>query len=97
MNKEYYKINTNYASYYVELWHSDSLRFSSSWHQYPNIDKIYIGGRKKCVSFSVYLEEKDSPNLDSFGYNPYIYQPHLLSFCQRSSLIIFINYVKQHI
>ena len=58
MNKEYFKLKTSYASYYVEI-----------WHQYPNIDKVYVGGKKKCVSFSIYLEDKESPNLDGFGYD----------------------------
>lgn len=58
MSKEYYKLETSYATYYVEI-----------WHQYPTIDKVNIGGKKKCVSFSIYLEDKDSPNLDGFGYD----------------------------
>lgn len=60
MNKEYYKITTSYANYYVEI-----------WHQYPGIDKVYIGGRKKCVGFSVYLDEGEPPMMDGFGFNPH--------------------------
>ena len=55
--KEYYTIRTSYSTYYAEV-----------WHQYPNIDKVYFGGKKMCVSFSVYLDEPD-PNLDVLGYD----------------------------
>lgn len=58
MNKEYYQLKTSYCVYVVEI-----------WHQYPGIDKVFIGGKKKCVTFSIYLEDKESPNLDGFGYN----------------------------
>lgn len=61
---EYFKIKTAYANYYAEI-----------WHQYKGIDKVYIGARKKCVSFSVYLNENGSidederPQLDGFGFD----------------------------
>ena len=55
--KEYFLIKTNYSHYYAEV-----------WHQYPNIDKVYIGGRKRCVLFSIYLDEAD-PNIDGIGYD----------------------------
>ena len=38
--KEYYRIKTSYCLYYAEI-----------WHQYPNIDKVYFGGKRKCVTF----------------------------------------------
>ena len=56
-SKEYFKIKTSYCSYYAEV-----------WHQYPNIDKVYFGGKKMCISFSVYFDEPD-PNLDALGYD----------------------------
>lgn len=31
MKKEYYKIKTSHATYFVEV-----------WHQYPNVDKVFI-------------------------------------------------------
>lgn len=55
--KEYYKITTSYCNYYAEV-----------WHQYPNIDKVYVGGKKKCVAFTVYLDEP-TPNLDAVGFH----------------------------
>lgn len=55
--KEYYTIRTSYSTYYAEV-----------WHQYPNIDKVYFGGKKMCVSFSIYFDEPD-PNLDVVGYD----------------------------
>ena len=64
MNKEHYKIKTAYANYYVEI-----------WHQYETIDKVYIGARKKCIGFSIYLNEKgkviknEPPEIDGFGFN----------------------------
>ena len=64
MNKEYFTIKTSYANYVAEI-----------WHQYPTVDKVYIGARKKCVSFSVYLDEEgrpieeEPPQLDGFGFN----------------------------
>ena len=57
MSKEYCLLKTSYSNYYVEV-----------WHQYPNIDKVYIGGRKKCITFSVYLDEP-CPNIDGIGYH----------------------------
>lgn len=51
--KEYYKITTSYCNYYAEV-----------WHQYPNIDKVYIGGKRECVAFTVYLDEP-TPNLNA--------------------------------
>ena len=58
MVKEYYHIKTSYCNYYAEI-----------WHQYPTIDKVYFGGKKKCVTYSIYLEEDDTPNLDGLGYD----------------------------
>lgn len=64
MNKEHFQIKTSYANYIVEI-----------WHQYPSVDKVYIGARKKCASFSVYLDEngklikEEPPQLDGFGFN----------------------------
>lgn len=55
---EYYKVKTSYCNYYAEV-----------RHQYPGIDKVYFGGKKKCVAFSVYLDEP-WPNLDGIGYDP---------------------------
>lgn len=58
-NKNYYKLKTSYATYYAEI-----------WHQYPNIDKVFIGGKKRCLVFSIYLDfVDDPPNIDSFGYD----------------------------
>lgn len=57
MSKEYYKVETSFCSYYVEI-----------WHQYPNMDKVYFGGKRKCVTFSVYFDEPH-PNLDALGHN----------------------------
>lgn len=57
MSKEYFKITTSYCSYYAEI-----------WHQYPNIDKVYFGGKRKCATFSIYFDEPD-PNLDALGYS----------------------------
>lgn len=65
-SREYYKIKTLHAHYYVEI-----------WHQYPQMDKVFVGGRKKCVSFSVYLsengkvDEDEPPQLDGFGFHPH--------------------------
>lgn len=64
MNKEHYKIKTSYANYYVEI-----------LHQYKTVDKVYIGARKKCIAFSIYLNEKgkviknEPPEIDGFGFN----------------------------
>lgn len=57
--RDYYKVKTGHATYYAEV-----------WHQYPNIDKVYFGGNKRCLSFSVYLDYiDDPPNIDSLGYH----------------------------
>lgn len=69
MNKEYYKIKTSHATYFVEVWHKGRPYANKVEHQYPNVDKVFIGGKQKCVSFSVYLEDIESPNLDGFGYS----------------------------
>lgn len=58
MSKEYFLIKTSYCNYYAEV-----------WHQYPTIDKVYFGGRKKCVTYSIYLDEDFTPNLDGLGYD----------------------------
>jgi hypothetical protein len=58
MEKTYYLLETKYTKYYATI-----------WHQYPNIDKVHIGGKKKCVSFTVYLDGDPIPNLDSIGYD----------------------------
>lgn len=64
MNKEYFEITTPFCKYFVEI-----------WHQYPTIDKVYVGGKRKCVSFTVYLTEdgridqEDFPQLDGFGFH----------------------------
>lgn len=64
MNKDYFRIETSFANYTVEI-----------WHQYPSLDKVYIGATKKCVSFSVYLDANgkgdrdEHPQLDGFGFN----------------------------
>lgn len=55
--REYYKIRTSFANYYVEV-----------WHQYPGIDKVYIGGRSKCMSMSIYHDTDEWPNIDGVGY-----------------------------
>ena len=55
--KEYYLIKTNYSHYYVEI-----------FHQYPTVDKVYIGGKQWCVTFSIYLDG-DLPNIDGIGYD----------------------------
>lgn len=60
---EYYQLRSGRSRFHAHV-----------WHQYPGvIDKVYIGGRRKCVCFSVYLEEEDgifeSPNLDAVGYD----------------------------
>jgi hypothetical protein len=54
--REYYTVKTSYSHYYAEI-----------YHQYPTIDKIYFGGKRKCVSFTIYLDEPN-PNLDALGY-----------------------------
>lgn len=64
MSREYFKIVTSYANYNAEI-----------WHQYPGVDKVYVGARKKCVGFSIYLHDdgvaiKDEhPQLDGFGFD----------------------------
>ncbi len=46
---EYYQLRSGRSRFHAHV-----------WHQYPGvIDKVYIGGRRKCVCFSVYLEEED--------------------------------------
>lgn len=55
--KEYFTLRTSSATYYAEI-----------WHQYPTMDKVYVGGRRKCVAFSVYLDEP-MPNLDALGFH----------------------------
>lgn len=57
MSKEYYIIKSRYSDYYSEI-----------WHQYPNIDKVYVGGKKRCVTLSVYFDEPN-PNIDGIGYD----------------------------
>lgn len=64
MQQEYYSISTP----------SGNRFYAQVWHQYPNVDKVYFGGRRRCVCFSVYLpdedeEEPEAPNLDSVGYD----------------------------
>jgi hypothetical protein len=46
LQNEYYKIKTPFATYFAEI-----------YHQYPNTDKVYIGGKKKCVTISVYKDD----------------------------------------
>jgi hypothetical protein len=58
MIHEYYRLTTAYATYIAEV-----------QHQYPGVHKVNIGNTKKCVSFSVYLEDDELPNLDALGYN----------------------------
>lgn len=64
MKKSYYKIETSYANYYVEI-----------WRQYPTVDKVFIGAQKKCIGFSVYLNDDGTaimdeyPHMDGFGFH----------------------------
>lgn len=55
--RTYYKVKTKYSNYYVEV-----------FKQYPNSDKVYFGGKQKCVVISVYFDNQN-PNLDAVGYN----------------------------
>ena len=55
--RDYYMIKTNYSNYYVEI-----------FHQYPTIDKVYIGGKTRCVTLSIFLDG-DDPNIDGIGYD----------------------------
>lgn len=56
MDIEYYKIKTSYAHYYASV-----------LHRIDGIDKVRVGGKKMCVTLSIYQE--DDPNLDALGYN----------------------------
>lgn len=60
MSKEYYQIKTSYSSYYAEI-----------WQQYPGVNKVSFGNKKKCVQFSVYKDDMSSepPNIDALGYD----------------------------
>lgn len=55
--QEYFALRTRYAHYFAEI-----------WYQYPNLHKVFVGGKKKCVAFSVYLEEP-APQIDGIGYD----------------------------
>ena len=61
------------ASDYYILKSRNKRFYAHVWHQYPTIDKVYVGGRQKCVCFSVYLDDDDDdrepPNLDAVGYD----------------------------
>jgi hypothetical protein len=56
-SKEYYKITTSYCNYYACV-----------WKQYPDQDRVFIGAKKKCVTFSIYHYDPDA-NLDGLGFS----------------------------
>ena len=57
-SKEYYLIKTPENTYYAKI-----------YHQYPTVDKIYIGGDQWCVDISIYLDGDENPNIDGIGYD----------------------------
>lgn len=87
MNKTFYTIKTSYAKYHVEV-----------WHQYPNMDKVFVGGKKRCVSMSVYLEEGEAPNIDAFGYHEScnVADNHMPGVGSRHLLVTAIRFVLDH-
>jgi hypothetical protein len=58
MREEYYLIKTTYATYYATI-----------FHQYPDVDKVIIGGKKKCMHLSVYKNDDEHPQIDAIGYD----------------------------
>ena len=58
MGDEYFTIKTSYAHYHAVIVH----QYSGS------MDKVYIGSKKRCVLFSIYLDG-DHPNIDAIGFN----------------------------
>lgn len=56
----YFLIKTKYCKYYAKI-----------VKQYPNVHKVYFGGKRLCVSISVYLDmdEDNHPNIDTLSYN----------------------------
>ena len=58
MNIEHYLLKTSYCRYYARI-----EKYSDLLH------KVYVGGRKKCVAFSVYIDGESHPNLDTWSYN----------------------------
>jgi hypothetical protein len=53
-----YIIKTSYCKYYARVEIMSRL-----------LHKVYVGGRKKCVAFSIYLNGDSHPNLDTWSYN----------------------------
>lgn len=58
MESDHYLLKTAYCKYYARI-----DKFSDLLH------KVYVGGRKKCVAFSVYIDGESLPNLDTWSYN----------------------------
>lgn len=88
-NKDYYIVKTSYSNYYVEV-----------WHQYPNVDNVYVGGKKKCVALSVYMDE-DMPNIDGVGYDEHCNSQSNLQRGHRTRHMVmcalaFINHIYKH-
>lgn len=56
----YYRMKTKCCHYYAKV-----------VEQYPNVHKVYVGGKKLCVAISVYLdmEEDSHPNIDTLTYD----------------------------
>lgn len=57
MKKTYYKIETSYCHYYAVI-----------QQPYPELHKVIIGAKKKCVVLSIYLNDPDA-NLDALGHS----------------------------
>lgn len=58
---EYYILTNGRATHYAQV-----------HHPYATLDKVYVGGKKRCACFSVYVDEDDDseePNLDAVGYD----------------------------
>lgn len=63
MEKEYFRLHTAYASYDCEV-----------WLQYPTLHKVFVGGKRKCVAVTVYLDEEEEdgesmPQLEGVVYD----------------------------
>lgn len=58
MQRTFYKIRSPLHSYVAQV---DVMS--------PLLHKVYVGGKKKCVAFSIY-QDGSHPNLDAFSYHP---------------------------
>ena len=47
----------------------ENTYYAKIYHQYPTVDKIYIGGDQWCVDISIYLDGDENPNIDGIGYD----------------------------